>query len=683
MNENPNTTGGGNIDDVIEIIRRRREAATVPADAPTKLDNQVVKPVSGTPADKEVQGSLFDTAAQNDATDKDGSTAKSNLDTDKTESIIKPDTTNASDDASIKSEIPGHTSASKPAESAFVNNTPAPPKPEDATRVSPIPKKPVQQPVEKPKKPEEKEVIVPKATPDSSGTVSLNDFDSISEHDVKKPKKRTKEKFYIPGYVKVIIYLIIVLATSIFLSVSAILIGNDVFSFKKPEREYKLTVPENPSWDKIAVYFNDSIDNSFAGIDVKDDSQFLFGDYATLDTVANALYDNGVIEYLDVFKFYAGMRMDESYYTGRFIPGDYKISSTGNSVLNYDNLIKKFAENKYKKEIVKVTIPEGYSVYQILDLLEKNHVIDKTSRLKLEEKLNCHYYDYKFLPKKPEDLGYVSDTDRYQHLAISYAMLDTLAEKDIISEDEKLEYIERTTVILDAYAPVKSKINENVIYNLEGFLFPDTYEFYVGEDLDSIVNKFLSNFQVKYEDVFYASNTTKTPDFEEIKDVVILASMIQAEGNNSADFYLISNVFHNRLRNPGRIGRSTPILESDATSVYVLQGSKRRSEISADDIKTLDSPYNTYTNPGLPPGPICNPGHDAIHAALYPADYITKVNENGDVKRIPVEYYYFYTAKSNGKTYFSETLSQHNAFVSADMRGDVEELERLQNVVNS
>lgn len=686
MNENPNTNGG-NIDDILEIIKKRREEGITPVsnDAPTRIDNDIVKPAAEMNKD-EVQQSLFDTTAENSSADTRLSEAPLSLDNmsttaDAPSEVVKDKVEN--DVLTAKTVPPVSDSSLKPSEGAFEEKQPALPKPEEATTLSPITEKPATNKDTAKEETPKKAASEKNAESKDVSSVSLSDFDSVSKTEVKKIKKRTKEKFYIPGYVKVIIYLAIVLTISVFLSITAIFIGNDIFAFKKPEKDYKLSIAAKPSWEKIAQYFHSSVDNSLDGIDTEENSQFLFGDYATLETVAQELHKSGVIEYPSVFKIYAETRMDENYYTGRFVPGEYELSGKDGSILNYDNLIEQTAENKYKKEIVKITIPEGFSIYQILDLLEKNHVIDKTSRLKLIEKLNSQYYDYNFLPTAPEGAdSSSSDTDRYQHLAISYALLDTLEEKGIINEAEKQEYIDKTNAILDKYAPVKPKINEDVIYNLEGFLFPDTYEFYVGEDLDSIVTKFLDNFKIKYEDTFYTAEGDRTPTFEESRDVIILASIIQAEGNNSADFYLISNVFHNRLNNPGKLGRRTPILESDATSVYALQGSIKRSEISAEDIKNIDSPYNTYTNEGLPPGPICNPGHDAIHAALYPAEYITTVDENGNSKTTPVEYYYFYAADSNGKTYFSETLEQHNAFIEADMRGDVEELERLQNQVN-
>ena len=121
-------------------------------------------------------------------------------------------------------------------------------------------------------------------------------------------------------------------------------------------------------------------------------------------------------------------------------------------------------------------------------------------------------------------------------------------------------------------------------------------------------------------------------------DLIILASMVQAEGKSLTDFENISSVFHNRLAN----SRSFPKMQSDATLQYILD--KRKTALTAADLQ-IDSKYNSYMYPGLPPGSICNPGLDAISCALYPAE---------------TNYYYF-LADGHGNTYFSETNEQHEA----------------------
>lgn len=167
--------------------------------------------------------------------------------------------------------------------------------------------------------------------------------------------------------------------------------------------------------------------------------------------------------------------------------------------------------------------------------------------------------------------------------------------------------------------------------SLEGFLFPDTYIFERDNAKSAVIKKFLDNFDKKL-----------TPDLREqisrqgkkIYDVIILASIVQQEAIGEEDMPLVAGVFASRLR----IGMA---LESDATINYVTN--KKDRQPLYEDLK-IKSPYNTYLNRGLPPGPIANPGIAAIKAAINPAatDYL------------------FFLHPLDGPTVFSKTLSEHN-----------------------
>ena len=224
-----------------------------------------------------------------------------------------------------------------------------------------------------------------------------------------------------------------------------------------------------------------------------------------------------------------------------------------------------------------------------------------------------------------------------------HEIIDLFVEKRVISKDkvdafkDKLNTAAYDYPFLTDFNKMKNengKIESDRFYLLEGYLFPDTYDFYVGENLDSVISKLLNNFDRKFEDAYYVRCDELGMTIDEI---VTLASMIEAEGNNAEDFYKISSVFHNRLNNPA----AYPFLDSDATTLYSFQGEKKK--LDAGDNKSRVHPYNTYLNKGLPPGAICNPGNEAIHAALYPE----KTN-----------YYFFFTDK-NGKTTFSNKFIDH------------------------
>ena len=167
---------------------------------------------------------------------------------------------------------------------------------------------------------------------------------------------------------------------------------------------------------------------------------------------------------------------------------------------------------------------------------------------------------------------------------------------------------------------------------LEGYLFPETYEFYATDSAETIIKKMLGGFDYIWTDEYDRRCAELSMS---VDDVVILASIIEREAGSIAEMKKVSSVFHNRLK----IGMA---LQSYATVQYILP--ERKDVLSVSDTK-IDSPYNTYLYPGLPEGPIANPGRAAVEAALYPED---------------TEYYYF-KVNDDGVTVFSENLTEHNS----------------------
>ena len=173
--------------------------------------------------------------------------------------------------------------------------------------------------------------------------------------------------------------------------------------------------------------------------------------------------------------------------------------------------------------------------------------------------------------------------------------------------------------------------------SLEGYLFPDTYAFPKGTDEAEIVNAMVSNFRRRVEDHVDAAAGQGL----DLRGLVTLASIVEKEAGAIEERPLIAAVFHNRLQRG--IG-----LYADPTIIYALKlagtwdGNLRR-----DDLK-LDSPYNTYVHPGLPPGPICSPGEHSLRAASRPAD---------------APYLYF-VSRNDGTHVFAETLAEHNRNVA-------------------
>ncbi len=169
----------------------------------------------------------------------------------------------------------------------------------------------------------------------------------------------------------------------------------------------------------------------------------------------------------------------------------------------------------------------------------------------------------------------------------------------------------------------------------EGYLFPDTYLFPKDATITAIISLMRNNFEKKYAEI-----TPKTPLSK--NEIVILASLIEREAKFDEDRPLVASVIMNRLN----LGMA---LQIDATIQYALgyqpgEHSWWKKNLTIDDLN-IQSPYNTKLNPGLPPGPISNPGFKALSAAAYPA----KTN------------YLYYVSDRSGHNHYEVTLDQHNA----------------------
>ena len=144
---------------------------------------------------------------------------------------------------------------------------------------------------------------------------------------------------------------------------------------------------------------------------------------------------------------------------------------------------------------------------------------------------------------------------------------------------------------------------------MEGYLFPDTYEFFKDESPEDAILKLVNNCDRKLTDEIRQEITASGMTIDQ---VMTLASMIQAEAADEDDMYMISSVFHNRLNSDGSNGLRR--LQSDPTMYYPY---RTRDAIPEDIRETYSSKYNTYEIEGLPAGPICNPGSKAIDCLLY------------------------------------------------------------------
>ena len=173
--------------------------------------------------------------------------------------------------------------------------------------------------------------------------------------------------------------------------------------------------------------------------------------------------------------------------------------------------------------------------------------------------------------------------------------------------------------------------------DLEGYLFPETYSFPRGIAASEAIGTMVNQFKGVFDEPWRSRARELRMS---VRQAVILASLIEKETSFPGEKPLVSAVFHNRLRISMK-------LDCDPTVIYALKLKGAYAGVLTRQDMSLDSPYNTYRRAGLPPGPICNPGREALQAALYPA---------------PGPYLYF-VAKEDGGHYFSRTFSEHTAAV--------------------
>ena len=253
-------------------------------------------------------------------------------------------------------------------------------------------------------------------------------------------------------------------------------------------------------------------------------------------------------------------------------PGTYEL----NTDMDYRALLASMGRSSSSRLVTTVTIPEGMRLEQIFALLEEKGV---------------------------------APADDLRETAATY--------------DFKFSFLKGVLPLGDAS-------------RLEGYLFPDTYEFYMGEDPVSALNKMI----LRFDGVFNDDMRQQAADMGmSVHDIVTIASMIEKE-TDGEDQRNIASVIYNRLLRPN--SETAGYLNIDATIAYVTG-----RVVTQADYQGVDSPYNTYTHQGLPPGPIASPGAKSLRCALDPASTS----------------YYFYVLGPDGKHHFTATSAEHDRLV--------------------
>ncbi len=289
---------------------------------------------------------------------------------------------------------------------------------------------------------------------------------------------------------------------------------------------------------------------------------------------------------------------------------------------------------------IEIEIPKGATFRQAVEIFSKERLI--------RDKILFLF------------IGRISGIDR-KIRAGYYSIYGSMSPLDILKMLKKGQIIEYEITVLegDSLREVAEKLSEKGIINIEdfmqlssdedflasykidaptfeGYLFPDTYKIPKGMDPEDAIGMMINKMREKYSGELMV-RASKLGLSE--KEVLTLASIIEKEAATDDERYLISAVYHNRLRK--RI-----LLQADPTAIYGIKSF--REKITAKDLQRK-TPYNTYIIKGLPPGPIASPSIKSINAALYPAD---------------VPYIYF-VSNNDGTHQFSVTTEEHQAAVKS------------------
>ncbi len=331
-----------------------------------------------------------------------------------------------------------------------------------------------------------------------------------------------------------LLYILLVVAASALLAGLAWLWAGDVFALNKEPASATITLPES-----IFTSREETVEIKKDGETEKVTQTVTSAD---MGYVADLLKENGLIEYKTLFKVFSSI----AHASRKLSPGTYEL----NTDMDYNALVSSMSARSGSRKTVSVTIPEGYTLDQIFNLLVQEGV----SNLSTLKKVAADY-DFKFS-------------------------------------------------FLQGVLPLGD------YHRLEGYLFPDTYEFYMGggeSEAVQVLNKMILRFDQQFPD----SLREKAAGMGySVHDMVTIASLIEKETDGS-DQTAVASVIYNRLERP--TDETVGFLNIDAALVYAAG-----RPVTQEDYQTLDSPYNTYLNKGLPPGPIASPGMVALNSALNP-----------------------------------------------------------------
>ncbi len=299
------------------------------------------------------------------------------------------------------------------------------------------------------------------------------------------------------------------------------------------------------------------------------------------------------------------------------------------------------------KQQVVVTIEEGATVDQMAALLKEAGVI--RSPFVFKRKLAASEYGHLQFGEFTLDTGWCLDdvikvlaTQGAQKESFSFVVPEGYSveqicakavENDICTQEEFYDVLENGSFSYEFLNEIPQ--DRDVTYRLQGFLFPETYLFDSDTDAYVLINTMLAEFEEHYQ------NLKTIPSDYSFYDIMTVAALVERESKLDEERATIAGVIYNRIQD-------NMLLQIDASVVYACSnGMYDMDQVLYEDLE-IDSPYNTYKYPGMPAGPICNPGIASIKAALLPEKH---------------SYYYYHTdeEKKDGSHIFTETFEEHSA----------------------
>ena len=371
----------------------------------------------------------------------------------------------------------------------------------------------------------------------------------MSEENRTPPRRSRKPRSNRSRMAGSALYALLVIAVSAVLATVGWTWANDLLALNKDYTSIIMTIPPESITEELVI---------------PEEGEAYVVSHANIEEITDQLEKEGLINYKFLFRLYAWF----SSASEKIVAGTYELDTD----MDYRALVVNMGRSSATRQTIDVTIPEGYTVDQIFQLLDEK---DVSTVEELKEMAANWPYKWTFLQDIP-----LGDYRR-----------------------------------------------------LEGYLFPDTYTFYLGEEPKYVINKMLLRFDEQMSQ-YYELFTEENP--YTLHDIVIMASMIEKETDGD-DYRTISSVLYNRLTNES--AETAGFLQIDATLVYINGG---RTPTTAD--KSINSPYNTYMHKGLPAGPISNPGMASLYAALDPET---------------TKYYFYALNPETGKHEFSRTYQEH------------------------